>query len=332
MIRVGMLGCAHVHAAGYAEHLVRDDLGAHLVTVWDAKRQRAQSFAAGLGIAVADDPGSLCAAVDAVIVTSEHVHYPALVAAAAEASLPILCEKPLGVSPESSAALLSNGAWLSVAFPVRYSHQVQAARMQIADGRMGRLLAMSGVNHGSFPGQFFGTRSLSGGGAITDHVVHIADCLRYLTGCEYASVYAEAGRFRPVGDVEDCAQVVATTTAGAWASIDPSWSRPRGMAGANDLVMTMWFEHGRVVVDGFARHGILTAEGGAVSHTPYGTGMDSLMLADWVTAIEEDRAPPVPAMDGWKATEVALAASVSADSAEVVALPLTTLPGTERTS
>ncbi|MHB8244729.1 MAG: Gfo/Idh/MocA family protein [Acidimicrobiales bacterium] len=326
MIRVGMLGCAHVHAAGYARHLVSEELGARLVAVWDADRASAEAFAKEFGITVADEPEVLCRGVDAVIVTSEHVRYAAMVYAAAAAGLPVLCEKPLGTSTEEGAALLGSGAWLSVAFPVRYTHQVRAAREEIASGRLGSLLAMSGVNHGSFPGRFFGTRSLSGGGAIIDHVVHIADALRFLTHCEYDTVYSEAERFWEVGDVEDCAQVVATTTDGAWASIDPSWSRPRGMAGANDFVMTLWFERGRVLIDGFARHGTLVGEGGAVAHRGYGASMDSLMLADWVAAVTEGRPPPVSALDGWKATEVALAAAASSKSGEVVTLPIAGAP------
>lgn len=329
-MRVGILGCAHVHAAGYARHLMTGDLGARLVSVYDPTRALAEGFAREFGLSVAEQPEALCETVDAAIVTSEHVRYPAMVAAAAAAGLPVLCEKPLGISVEAAAALLGSGAWLSVAFPVRYTHQVRAAKGKIAGGEFGQLMAMSGVNHGSFPGRFFGTRSLSGGGAIVDHVVHIADTLRFLTGCQYKTVYAEAGRFRQVGDVEDCAQVIATTTDGAWISIDPSWSRPHGMAGANDFVMTLWFERGRVVIDGFARHATVVGEGGAVVHRGYGASMDSLMLAEWVSAIKDDRPPPVPALDGWKATELALAAAASSESGQVVTLPLKGSPCEER--
>lgn len=321
MITVGMLGCAHVHAKAYAGLLVSGQLGARLVAVYDPEHERAVRFADGFGISVFDDPEVLCKGVDAVVVTSEHVRYPELVRAAATVGRPILCEKPLGASAEAAASLMAQSGWLSVAFPVRYVHQVRAAKIQIERAELGPLLATSAVNHGSFPGHFFGNRSLSGGGAIIDHVVHVADALRYLTGCEYRSVYAEAGRFRSVGDVEDCAQVVATTDGGAWVSIDPSWSRPQGMLGANDLAMTLWFEGGRVAIDAFARRGTVVREGGESEHRGYGSSMDALMLADWVSAIVEGRPPPVPALDGWKATEVALAAAASASSGLVVDLP-----------
>lgn len=321
MIRVGMLGVAHVHAAGYVHHLLTEDLGARPVAVYDGDEQRARSFAERFELDVCPEPDELCRRVDAVVVTGEHVEYPQLVAAAASAGRPILCEKPLGVTEAASRELLETSGWLSVAFPVRYASAVRGARHQIEEGRLGRLVAMSGTNHGAFPGGFFGQRAHSGGGAIIDHVVHLADTLRWLTGCNYQTVFAEAGQFREVGDVEDCAQVVATTTEGAWASIDPSWSRPAGMPGANDLVMTLWFEHGQLRLDAFAPRGALVASDGRLSHRGYGTDMDTGMLRAWVGAITAGGPPPVPALDGWKATQLALGAAESARTHQVVTLP-----------
>jgi predicted dehydrogenase len=219
---------------------------------------------------------------------------------------------------EDCRTLLSSPAWLSVSFPLRYAQALVEARHVFERGDLGGLLAMSGINRGAFPGGFFGTKALSGGGAIIDHVVHIADALRFLTGCEYSTVYAEAGRFREVGDVEDCAQLVATTTGGAWASIDSSWSRPSGMPGGLDFVMTMWFERGRLRLDGFARRGMLVGPDGRITYEDYGQGMNERMLADWVSAIESDAPPPVPARDGAKATALALAATRSVESGQVV--------------
>jgi predicted dehydrogenase len=319
MIRIGFLGCAHVHAPVYRDELRVSPRG-RVTAVFDHDRARAAAFAAPDGLTVAETAEHLCSLVDAVVITGEHAAYPELVATAAAAGVPVLCEKPLGVTAEAAAAILGSGAWLSVAFPVRYAHPVRQAKAEIARGNLGRLLAMSGTNHGSFPGGFFGSRAAAGGGALIDHVVHVADALRWLTGCEYQAVYAEAGRFAAVGDVEDAGQVTVTTTEGAWATIDPSWSRPAGMPGANDLVMTLWFEHGHLTVDAFARHASLARADGTLAELPYGRGMDAGLLDDWLRAIESGAPPPVPAADGWKATEVALAALRSADEGRVIPL------------
>ncbi|KAB1143472.1 hypothetical protein F7R91_25225 [Streptomyces luteolifulvus] len=151
---------------------------------------------------------------------------------------------------------------------------------------------MSRTNHGTFPGGFFGTHSESGSGVLIDDAVHLADALRGLTEYEYRTFRAEAGSHSRVGDVEDAEQVVVTTTGGAWASIDPSWSHPVSMSGANDLVIALGFENDRFSIDAFAGHGSLVDEDGAVTHLPYGQSTDAEPLDDWL-AIRLGSAPPV---------------------------------------
>lgn len=320
MIRVGLLGCAHVHAAVYVSAFRGAELGAEPVAIYDGDAARSAAFAQANGLDIAHDPEELCRMVDAVIVVAEHVHYPELVAAAAAAGRPVLLEKPLGATTADCRLLLSSPAWLSVSFPVRYAPPVVRAKHVLDRGELGALVAMSGANRGPYPGGFFGTKSLAGGGALIDHVVHVADTLRYLTGCEYSTVYAEAGHFREVGDVEDCAQLVATTTDGAWASIDSSWSRPPGMSGALDFEMTMWFERGRLHLDAFARRAMLVGPDGAIAFDDYGRGMNEEMLADWIEAISTGGPPPIPAIEGGKATALALAASRSVETGEVTSV------------
>ncbi len=325
MIRVGFLGCAHVHARTYAAHLALADadqlvLNGSLTAVFDHEADRAHGFAATHGLTVADSAEQLCDLVDAVIVASEHVRYPGLVGVAAARGVPVLCEKPFGTSIVAARAMADAGGWVSMALPVRYAHPVRRAKALIDQGDLGRLLAISGVNHAAFPGSFFGKRSHSGGGAIIDHVVHLADVAHWLTGCEFETVFAAARNARGEGDVEDSAQVVASTTAGAWISIDPSWSRPAGMTGDVDFLMTLWFESGQINVDAFARHATLTDKGGRVSYEPYGTDMDRALLGDWLRAITDGAPPPIPVDQGWRATRLALGALQSASTGQVVNL------------
>ncbi len=319
-IRVGFLGCAHVHAATYRAELARLHPHAEAVAVHDHDPVRAESFARQHELTATASPEALLAAVDAVIITSEHVHYASYVAAAAAAGLPILCEKPLGHDAAASTAILAADAWLSVAFPVRYAPVVRKVRDLARGGSLGALVAMSGVNHAPYPGGFFGSAQLAGGGALMDHVVHLADTLHYISGCEYRSVYAEAAPLTGQLDVEELAQVVVHTTGGAWASIDPSWSRPAGMTGGNDFLMRLWFEHGHVTIDAFARHGELVTAGGRVDRLPYEPSIDAALLHDWITAIRDGAPPPIPARDGHRATAVALGALASAAAGTVITL------------
>ncbi|MDA8297290.1 MAG: Gfo/Idh/MocA family oxidoreductase [Actinomycetota bacterium] len=320
MMRVGLLGCAHVHAAHYVAALRAGDIGARAVALYDPDSEQAAAFAAAHGLERATDAASLCGAVDAVIVVSEHSRYVEMVQSAARAGLPVLCEKPFGASLGDLRTLLATDVWCSVAFPMRYAPPLVRAKAMIEQGGLGELVAMSGTNRGSYPGGFFGDRARSGGGALIDHVVHVADALYVLSGLEYETVYAEAGRFRNVGDVEDVAQVLATTTSGAFASIDSSWSRPAAMPGGLDFQMTLWFERATLHLDGMARRGLVVAADGSIDYEEYGRGVNEAMLSAWVRAIESGAAPPIPALDGARATELALGALRSAETGRVVDL------------
>jgi len=317
-LRVGFLGVAHVHAAGYAGLLRGVDLGARPTAVFDPDPARATAFGGTFGLRVARDPEELCRTVDAVIVTAEHARLAPFTRVAVAHGRPVLCEKPLGASLADAAEVAGLGGWVSVAFPVRYAPSVRSATVRYQSGDLGRLVAAVGVNRGAFPGGFFGRRALSGGGAIVDHVVHLADALQLITGCRYDTVYAEAGRLRGVGDVEDAAAVIATTTDGAWVSIDPSWSHPAGMAGANDCALDIWCEAARLEVDAFARHAELVDDTGRLHHLGYGPSIDQLMLADLVAALRADRPPPVPAEAGLRAAELAFGAAEAAETGVVV--------------
>lgn len=317
-LRVGFLGVAHVHAAGYAGLLRGVDLGARPTAVFDSDPALAAAFGATYDLEVVHDPGQLCRSVDAVVVTAEHARLAPLARVAVDHGRPVLIEKPLGASLADAREVAGLAGWVSVAFPVRYAPSVRVATARFHSGELGRLMAAVGVNRGSFPGGFFGHRALSGGGAIVDHVVHLTDALQFITGCRYDTVYAEAGRLRAIGDVEDAAAVVATTTDGAWVSIDPSWSHPAGMAGANDCALEIWCEAARLKVDAFARHAELVDEKGLLHHLGYGPSIDQLMLADFVAALRTDRPPPVPAEAGLRAAEVAFGAAEAADTGAVV--------------
>ncbi|MEU3919620.1 Gfo/Idh/MocA family oxidoreductase [Streptomyces sp. NPDC029004] len=84
------------------------------------------------------------------------------------------------------------------------------------------------------------------------------------------------------------------------------------------IIATPTDTHAHHALLAFARHGSLVDGDGAVTHVRYGRSMDAELLDDWLTAIRLGSAPPVPMEDGWKATQVALAALTSARYGTVV--------------
>lgn len=66
-----------------------------------------------------------------------------------------------------------------------------------------------------------------------DHVVHLADLLRWYFGAEVTEVYAEVDNLFYPGavEVDTAGLLLLSLSNGVQASIDCSWSRPSGIRG-----------------------------------------------------------------------------------------------------
>ena len=189
------------------------------------------------------------------MVCCEPTRQLSLVQVAAQAGRPVLCEKPFGTTLAEAEALLrlAGKVPISVAFPVRYHPAAVQLRQAVQRGDLGATRAVWATNRNCFPGGWFADPALAGGGCLLDHVVHVADLLRWIWGTEYASVMAEAGALHTPGlKVEDTAMVLVECTNGMIVTINPSMSRPRGMPGALDLVMKVWGNAAVAKLDVFA--------------------------------------------------------------------------------
>src|SRR4028118_1476287 len=120
MVRIGMLGVAHLHADSYVDNLRA--AGALVIGVYGPDLVRARSWGAHHVVTVHEEADSLLSqALDGVLVCSETVHHRELVERAAAAGCAVLCEKPLGVAHEDGARIVEAceeaGAALTTAFP-----------------------------------------------------------------------------------------------------------------------------------------------------------------------------------------------------------------------
>src|SRR5690606_11826189 len=120
----------------------------------------------------------------------------------------VLCEKPIAREIRDAEEMIDScrehGVILQIAYPVRFAPSVERVRDMVQNGELGDILAINGTNHGQMPGGWFVQKEKSGGGAATDHIVHVMDLVRWMLNDEVKSVYAEMGtRFYDI-DVEDC--------------------------------------------------------------------------------------------------------------------------------
>jgi predicted dehydrogenase len=319
-MRIGILGVAHLHVDAYIGNLRA--AGADVIGVHDHDALRGRMWGARYGVPVHGDvDGLLAAGPDAVVVCSETVHHAALVELAADAGCAVLCEKPLGVGPEDSARIVTAcagaGVPLMTAFPVRFHPAVRQLHGLVSTGGLGALRALNGTNQSVMPlreRSWFADPALAGGGAMMDHVVHLADVFSWLLGAAPEQVYAVGNRIvhSEVVTVETSGLVLLDYPGGVFASIDCSWNRPLDYPTWGGIGMSVVGDGGTVEVDAMRQR--LTRFGGGQSFgwTPWGVDINQLMIEDFLSAAQERREPAVTGRDGLIATTVALAALESA--------------------
>jgi len=108
--------------------------------------------------------------------------------------LPILCEKPCGLTSDETRQIAALGARLQVAYWRRFVPSLRALRERIAAGELGELVLLSCAQLDELPPSRAFRDPASSGGIVIDMGVHELDQLRWLTGREIEEVGGVAGR------------------------------------------------------------------------------------------------------------------------------------------
>jgi predicted dehydrogenase len=330
-MRIGILSFAHLHAEGYQAHL-KNMAGIELVGFSHEEESEGRRFAERYGLRWFSRHQDLLAeGLEGVLVCSENTRHRELVEMAAEAKCQILCEKPIATDPTDAQAMKisceRNGVHFMTAFPMRFDRSVRVVGSMIREGRLGQIYGVNGVNHSEIPTahrRWFADKTLAGGGAAMDHIVHLADLLRWYFEAEVLEVYAELDNlFYPHNvNVDTAGLLLLKLSNGIQASIDCSWSRPTWYPRWGHLKMEIVGEKGTVVMDSFAQHLTLYSRGAPRNPSWVGFGPDPnwAMLEEFIASIREKRPPSVSWDDGFQAMRVALAAYKSSLTKAVVAL------------
>lgn len=327
-LRVALLGSAHVHAAGWLAGL-RQRPEVIVLGVADEDEVRGRAFAAAQRLTWFDSYAALLAkAPDAVIICSENTRHGELVELAAAAGAQILCEKPLATTAAAARQMLARceaaGVMLMTAFPMRFSPPVIAAREALLAGNLGRVYGCNAANQGQLPAHvpWFIDPELAGGGALMDHVVHVADLLRWFFGSEVCRVYARANRIlhRELEPrVETGGVVLLDFDDGSFASIDCSWSRPPEYPTWGNVKLELVAERGLLTLDAFRQASTVYRRGTPGAELAYwGADANQGLIDEFVEAVLQRRPPVISGRDGVQASAIAEAALLSSRSGEPV--------------
>lgn len=159
-------------------------------------------------------------AIDGVLIAAPSDRHAEIVERVAAARLPILCEKPCGLTKRdverAASAARMHGVPLQVAYWRRYVPALVKLRDRIQSGELGDVhMVCSFQWDGAPPAAAFRAHS---GGIFIDMGVHEFDQLRWLTGQEVETIDAVASPL--VGDPEvtadvDSAQALVTLSGGS---------------------------------------------------------------------------------------------------------------------
>jgi UDP-N-acetylglucosamine 3-dehydrogenase len=328
-IKVGILSFAHMHATSYAEELKNTD-DVELVGIWDVDTHRGKQMSEAYGAPYFPNISALLdLGLDGVIIASENINHKALVEASANAGVKvILCEKPLATTSDDAAAMVkfcdAAGTKLLTAFPCRHSPAFQSLRAQVAAGKIGDVLAIRGTNRGSNPGGWFVDKEQSGGGAIMDHTVHVADLIWLLLNKPAISVYAESGNGFYHQDWEDTGFLTIGYEGGIFATLDTSWSRPKSYPTWGDVTLQVIGTGGVLELDLLAQYlDHYDDRSGRVAWNYWGSSFDGGLIAEFVDlCCGKESNGIATGKDGLRAVEIVAAAYASTKTNQPAAVKL----------
>lgn len=339
-MKVAVVSFAHVHASAYLQLLAqRDDIDVvgcdpgHSSTIGrgrDLAEHSGATYLESLSDVVAWGPRAVVIAAE----NSEHRRYTEW---AAEHGFHVLCEKPLATTVADARAMIdacqAGGVSLMVAYPARFAPGFVQLRAAVANGDLGTVRAAHGSNPGKSPvglRDWFGDPEQSGGGAIMDHTVHLADLLDELfEGALPLDVYADGNSLLFDDLAVESAGLVSVRYEGdRVATIECGWTQPPEHPAWGGLDLTLIGDRAVVEFDAFPPAGSGYVAG-APALLPSGPDLDSLLLDEFISAIRDDRTPQP---DGWSGlrslavVEAAYASWRTGDVAVVDADPLVPNP------
>jgi myo-inositol 2-dehydrogenase/D-chiro-inositol 1-dehydrogenase len=214
LLGAGRMGRTHLRALAHSEILrivaVADPLESARVTV-DAP-----------GISVHADLAAMLrtGGVDGVLIASSSDAHLTAITDLAAASMPILCEKPCGLSSrqgqEAAAIAAAAKVPLQVAYWRRFVPGLRKLKSRIDAGELGDLYLVTCYQWDERPPPpSFRTRS---GGIFMDMAVHEFDQMRWLSGQEIEALHAVAAQTlsdAPVAGDAESAQVLCALSGGA---------------------------------------------------------------------------------------------------------------------
>jgi predicted dehydrogenase len=308
-LRIGIVSFAHPHAFSYLKKLKMNP-SVEWVGFYDDDKERGDEVEEKYNIdRFSSIKDLLNESLDGVIVASENAKHKEHVLEIAPYKVSILCEKPLSINLADAREMIEvcnkHDVDLGICYPVRYLSSIREMKKKINDGIIGKIQHISASNHGSYPGRWFAKPGLSGGGAIMDHTVHVADIVYWITGAKPTKVVAMTNKMRDELVVEDVGLLSVDWDQDFDMTLDCSWSRNKHFPTWGDVKFKIYGDKGVLKVDSLNQVlEIYSDKRDRALWDYWGDDMDQLMINDFIDSLIEKKPFSVPAEDGLVSLEV----------------------------
>jgi UDP-N-acetyl-2-amino-2-deoxyglucuronate dehydrogenase len=301
--------------------------------------QRRADFAARFPLPPADNLDAVLAdrTIEAVAILTPPKTHLELVQRAAAAGKHVLLEKPLDITPERAADVVEVCRRADVTLAVMLQHRFRPAAMKLAAmlaaGELGTIVGCSASirlwrpqNYYDQPGR--GTRARDGGGVLLTQGIHTLDLMLHLAGPVSAvHAFAKTSAVHRM-ETEDLVCASLSFASGALGTVDATTTAYPGFAETIAVTgTTATALLAGTALEVFHHDGRTTRV--APDQSAGGTGADpmafphdyhSALIADFLDAIDEGRAPAVSGADALGVHRLIEAMLASSESGKVVTL------------
>ncbi|MDO5416581.1 MAG: Gfo/Idh/MocA family oxidoreductase [Lachnospiraceae bacterium] len=311
-IKIGVISFEHMHALSYTKAL-KNIPDVELAGIADEDEFRGTQMAYRFQTRYYRDYHELLDSdIDGVIICTSNQKHCRVSVEAAEKGKHVLVEKPFAMKLEEAREMLETAREHQVrimnAFPMRFNSSVIEAKRIIDNGEIGKILSITGINHGKIPSGWFIDPEQSGGGGIMDHTVHLADLMRWFTGSEYCAAYCEGGSLIHNKNIDDCGIVAAELESGAFVTIDCSWAHHACYPIWPQVDMEIIGDKGTLEVKAFAQvNRIYDNKKGTIEDVVWNDDGDEGLIQEFAEVCRTGKQPNASGFDGAKALELALA-------------------------
>ena len=317
-LKFGLIGMG-THGMRYARHLMHDVEGAELYAVCRQDPLRGTAFAREHNVRYYREYVDLLGdpQVDAVAVVTPPRLHERICTTALSAGKAVLVEKPMACTTREAINIVEAASrsdrLLMVAHTLRFNTVVQALEQHLDE--IGAIHTISMSQRLEPPERdWMDDFAQAGGGAILNTGIHLFDLLRFLSGDEVQHVYCETARIFYEELEDSCVATMRLRHSKIHCVLDVA-RYAGGRSGRIELVG----ETGQLMGD-FDHGYAMIIRGRRATPLDLAPPVQTIVsaLKAFVQALQHDEEPPISAVDGYHAVEIAEACYESASAKEPV--------------